>query len=354
MLTIETHFPVFLDYLKELVRNPSVVGFEEPFFRFLQRELDELGIKTTRYQGLLVAESDASQSAYLSAHVDRHGLICTGPKEFQYAAFIAQNKSEQTGNSTSEEMLIKIAHRFAGEKVHAYEPWSGSYLGSGKIRDAMINERVNNLFMIIDELDHISAGIPLGYSDKITLEKDRISAQLDNVLSVAMIVYLYSQGYQGTAFFTAQEEAGRSWRYLAEWFGRKQLQTQNLIVLDTSPFNSPEEAFSQDLVLRWKDATAPFDQAITQKVRDLTVEMDIPTIYKDLYIESMNANRNGDKPLSLGRTELGRLIDATKGTVTGTTIQIPTTDYHTCHETATVQSIKSALKVLRELLKESF
>ncbi len=345
-------FHDFLDYLKLLVRNPSVVGFETPFFRFLERELEDLGIKTTRYQGILVAEGAAPNSNYLSAHIDRHGLICTGPKEFQYAAFIAQNKSEQTGTSTSEEMLIKIAHRFAGEKVMAYEPWSGSYLGHGTIRDAFIDERVNNLFMIIDGFDHLTAGIPIAYSDKIKMADGKISAQLDNVLSAAIILYLYSNGYQGTAFFTSQEEAGRSWRFLAEWFGRKKLSTNRLIVLDTSPFNSPEEAFQQNLILRWKDATAPFDKNLTNQLDELTKKMDVSTIFKDLFIDEANERKRekGEKELSLGRTELGRLIEATSGNVTGTTLQIPTIEYHTANETATVESIQSAINVLKQLL----
>jgi putative aminopeptidase FrvX len=352
----EKNFSLFVDYLKELVRYPSVVGFEEPFFRILQRELEELGIQVSRYQGMLVAHGNSPDSAYLSAHVDRHGLLCTGPREFQYAAFIAQNKSEQTGNSTSEQMMLKIADRFAGETVHAYEPWSGSYLGSGKIRDAFINERVNNLFMVIDGMDHLPAGVPIAYADRVVMKDGRISAQLDNVLMVAIIVYLYSQGYQGTAFFTAQEEAGRSWRYLAEWFNRKNLKTDKLLVLDTSPFNTDAEAFAQDVVLREKDATAPFNSVMTQMLDKSCQKLKVTTIFKDKFIEQENILRiaKGDKELSLGRTELGRLIEATQGKVTGTTLQIPTIGYHTSNETATVQSVELTIKLLREVLKESF
>lgn len=352
----DKNFHLFVDYLKELVRYPSVVGFEEPFFRILQRELDELGIQVGRYQGVLVALGRMPESAYLSAHVDRHGLICTGPREFQYAAFIAQNKSEQTGNSTSEQMMLKIADRFAGEIVHAYEPWSGSYLGSGKIKDAFINERVNNLFMVIDGMDHLPAGVPIAYADRVEVKDGRISAQLDNVLMVAMIVYLYSQGYQGTAFFTAQEEAGRSWRYLAEWFNRKNIVTNNLFVLDTSPFGSDAEAFAQDVVLREKDATAPFNLETTQRLDRACKKLKVSTIYKDKFIEEGNALRmaRGEKEQSLGRTELGRLIDATNGRISGTTLQIPTIGYHTSNETATVQSVELTIKLLKEVLKESF
>lgn len=356
MASRKENFSLFIDFLKELVRYPSVVGYEEPFFRILQRELEEMGIQTHRYQGLLVAEGEEPGSAYLSAHVDRHGLICTGPNEFQYAAFIAQNQSEQTGNSTSEQMMWKIADRFAGETVHAYEPWSGSYMGSGRIKDAMINERVKNLFMIINGMEHLPAGVPIAYSDRVEIYKGRISAQLDNVLMVAIIVYLFSQGYKGTAFFTAQEEAGRSWRYLAEWFNRKGLSTHKLLVLDTSPFSSDKEAFAQDVILRRKDATAHFDDNTTDELLDASVKLRMGTIFKDEFIEAKNKRRlkKGEKELSLGRTELGRLIDATQGAVTGSTLQIPTIGYHTSNETATVRSVEMAIKLLRKVLKDSF
>ena len=87
----------FLDTLKHFIRRPSVVGAEHPFFLSLKRELDELGVKTTLYEGLLVAEGDAPERGMISAHIDRHGLICTGPNEFQYAAFLTKNRADLTG-----------------------------------------------------------------------------------------------------------------------------------------------------------------------------------------------------------------------------------------------------------------
>ena len=83
----------FLDILKILIRHPSVVSAEHSFFRVLQRELEEIGVKATWYEGSLVAQGNKPDSRYLSAHIDRHGLICTGPNEFQYAAFIAGKSS---------------------------------------------------------------------------------------------------------------------------------------------------------------------------------------------------------------------------------------------------------------------
>lgn len=48
-------------------------------------------------------------------------------------------------------------------------------------------------------------------------------------------------------------------------------------------------------------------------------------------------------------TELGRIIQATKGSIQGTTLQLPTIGYHTAEETTTKKSIDSILLILQEL-----
>ena len=68
----------FLNLLRALVREPSVVGVEDAFFRVLRRELEEYPVTVKRYNGLLVAQGSDPESAFLSAHVDRHGLLATG------------------------------------------------------------------------------------------------------------------------------------------------------------------------------------------------------------------------------------------------------------------------------------
>jgi len=91
-----TELSRFLDILKQLVRTPSVVGCEHPFFLVLQRELDEMGIKITLHEGVLVAEGHDPKRGMLSAHIDRHGLVYTGLNAFQYAVFTAHNRGDLT------------------------------------------------------------------------------------------------------------------------------------------------------------------------------------------------------------------------------------------------------------------
>ncbi|MCO4844755.1 MAG: peptidase M42 [Sulfurovum sp.] len=341
----------FLDILKQLIRTPSVVGAEHSFFLSLKRELEEIGIKATLYEGLLVADGDDPDSGMISAHIDRHGLVCTGPNEFQYAAFIAQNRGDLTGDSVAEKTYKDIMGRFINQRVQAYDPWSGAYLGLGTIDNAYLCERRSNLLFNVRGLEHLHAGTPVAYVDTLTYEDGYLSAQLDNVLSAAIILFLYERGYQGRAFFTAQEEVGKSWRFLLEWFRGKDVTTDSLLVLDTSPFRSREDANSQHIVLRNKDANADFISPLTKEIESICDELSISYGYKDAYIENLNKEfiLEGKPLYSLGSTEMGRLTNASEGSIQGTTFQLPTTGYHTTAETVSLASLENALKVLETL-----
>lgn len=340
-------FAEFLDLLKVLIRSPSVVGSEHSFFRVLQRELEERGAKVSWYEGVLVAQGDKPYSCLLSAHIDRHGLVCTGPNEFQYAAFVAGSRSDLLGNSVSEQLMNKIVDRFQHAPLTAYEPWSGVYRGAGTVENAYICDKRNNLIFELKGLEHLVAGTPIAFTDKLAIENQQLIGQLDNVLCAAMLVHLFSLGYQGTAFFTAQEEAGKSWRYLLEWFRRFGSRTNKLIVLDTSPFATQALADKQQLVLRKKDANAHFSADVTTWLAQICDNRGISYCYKDEVIDEQN-RQHGEKT-SIGSTEMGRIIAASAGMVTGTTLQIPTTGYHTMEETANIHACEAFLQVLQDL-----
>lgn len=343
----------FLELLTLLMRQPSVVGSEHSFFRVLQRELEERGAKVTWYEGLLVAHGSKPDSLMLSAHIDRHGLICTGPNEFQYAAFVAGSRSDLLGNSVGEQLMQKIVDRFSAEFVYAYEPWSGAYRGRGEITRAYICEYRNNLIFEVKGLEHLVAGTPVAFADALKITDQALVGQLDNVLTAAALVYLFELGFKGTVFFTSQEEAGKSWRYLLEWFRRFGNHKNQLIVVDTSPYPDFQAASQQQLVLRNKDANARFDPKLTQKLVRLCEKRDIQFQMKDAYVEALNVRlrAEGEDARSLGSTEMGRIIGASNGLVDGTTLQIPTSGYHTMSESAPLASVKAFLDILSDLAK---
>lgn len=340
----------FYDILKQLIKIPTVVGYEHSFFMYLKRELEDLNVTVEYYDGVLVAKGNNPTSGYISAHSDRHGLICTGHNEFQYAAYVAKNQSDLDNISNRNQMLKNFEKRFVNQKVQAYEPWSGSYLGMGTIENAFLCERRNNIIFKINEFDHLFPGTPIAFMDKLKVENETISAQLDNVLSVAILVYMYELGYQGTAFFTASEEAGKSWRFLLEYFRRFDITTNELLVLDTSPYKTIEDIKLLDIVLRNRDENAYFRSPLKAKIKKIAIKNRIKYHYKDEYLKTIMKQTNTKS--SLGITELGRIISASKGSIQGTTLQVPTIGYHTVEETTLIQSIDSILLVLQKLYLE--
>lgn len=340
----------FLEILQLLIREPAVVGSEDAFFRTLLRELEEVGAHVQYYHGVLVAQGNRPHDLILSAHIDRHGLLCTGPNEFQYAAFIAGNQSELTGDSVSEQMLQTIENRFQGQRVQAHLPYTGTYVGQGCITNSYICPERRNLIFEVEGLEHLQPGTPVAFLDRLQFaDGGYISAQLDNVISAAILIFLFRCGYQGTALFTAQEESGRSWRYALSWFQRQQLTSQRVIALDTSPYHNRAAADEQLVTLRRRDASADFAAGITQELANRCEDLGITYSYKDDYITEQNKTRA--KPYSLGRTEMGRLIAATNGAISGTTLQIPTTDYHTPNETASLASVAAVIRLLQTYIQ---
>lgn len=337
----------FLAVFSTLVAEPAVVGCENAFLELVQRMLEDCGVRVERYLGLLVARGNDPSHLLLSAHVDRHGLICTGPGEYQYAAFLANGWDDSGSESVSESLLHTISERFLGRHVRAHSPFSGQEMGQGFVSEWRPNEFHDNLIFSIDGLDVMPPGTAISFVDQATIRDGHISAQLDNVLGVAVIVFLFQRGFSGTALFAAEEEAGKSWRYALSWLMRQQRQERRMLVLDTSPYPSLEQVNAQDLVLRRKDAFARFNPQFSREIEAHCQGLGLSYSYKDRWIEQENLSRT--KPLSLGRTELGRLVAASAGHYNGTTLQIPTTGYHTVEETASLQSIRAILQVLSSL-----
>ena len=161
----------------------------------------------------------------------------------------------------------------------------GRLLGRGTIDRSYLCERRGNVMFEVSGLEHVLPGTPVAYLDRLSLVNGHLSAQLDNIVTVAMLVHIFRCGFEGTAFFTAQEEAGRSWRFLYEWFRRAGLTTDRLLVLDTSPFGDRESADAQQLVLRRRDANAPFNVAMADNLEELCARRGISYLFKDAMLQ---------------------------------------------------------------------
>ena len=127
--------------------------------------------------------------------------------------------------------------------------------------------------------------------------------------------------------------------------------TNELLVLDTSPYDTRIEADIQQVVLRNRDANARFKSPVLKQLKNFCHKNSIDFSCKDTFIQEKNKIRKekGLPLLTLGSTELGRIVMESKGSIQGTTLQIPTTGYHTVEETASIKSVKTILYILSSL-----
>jgi hypothetical protein len=104
-------------------------------------------------------------------------------------------------------------------------------------------------------------------------------------------------------------------------------------------------------VLRQRDANAEFNVDTTRRLEAQCRALGIGYSYKDVYIDEKNrqAIQLGQKPQTLGSTEMGRITAASNGFVHGTTLQIPTTGYHTMEESASIEACEAFIRLLLKL-----
>ena len=337
----------WLNYLQTFLETPSVVGAENLLQKQIEQECDKLNLKTKHYLGLTQVEGNDPDSNCLSIHIDRHGLACTGPSEYQYAAFLAKYGHDNRVDSISKQTYNTLLERFINQTVFAYNPSSGEKYGRGKISSANYQPQRENVFFEIEDIGAIPTGCAIAYEQELKNDGSHIAAQIDNVLMVAVALDLFKSGYQGTALFTCQEEAGRSWYYIREYFLRKKMSPKNLLILDTSPFEDQETADSQGIVLRNKDISASFNSKFTEEIVKSCQDLKLNFSFKDEYIDTQNKLRKetGGSSLSYGRTELGRLIQGTNGDISGTSIQVPSTGYHTNNEKVSIDIVLSLIHI---------
>ncbi len=313
------------DRTRTLLRSPAVVGFEGPFFDVIESMVAGLGRSVVRRPGLLAVPGGPMT---ISSHVDRHGFVTGGGGRVRYASSVAAHRP------LGPRQAAVICQRFVHERVGAYDPESGQTLAIGTI-DHGAHCGIAGVEMQVPELSDLPPGTPVGFLANDNDEDERIAGQLDNALCVAMALELLSEGFDGTALFTAGEEAGVSWKALVEWFDRP---TDRLIVLDTSPFDDGAPVDRGVAVLRSRDAGGAFSVETTRRMADAASAASVEVVWKDEFLASSG------RPL--GRTELGRVVDATAGAVTGTTLQVPTTDYHTNREATTLEAIAAVGRTL--------
>ncbi|GGC96676.1 hypothetical protein [Aquisalinus flavus] len=332
----------------EYLDFPSVVGHETPFLDYLERDFSGAGFAVTRRRNLTIVET-GSPGPIHCAHVDRHGVIMDGAGHGNFAAFAVKTEKYGQMAAPTRSLFDKIASRYRGEEMFAYDRETGGRLAYGDVEDVVFdtdNERVRFHFRGFPPLP---AGTPVAFSRTVQREGDNlVSGQLDNPLSAALLRVAAEAGLTGKIVFAAEEEIGRSAGHILQWAGERMTSFSAFLIIDTSPFADGGEAGKGTVVLRRKDANGAFDDAMVGRLETGAASLNIPVLFKDAFIEEANgkARAAGEPEQGLGITELGRLVTMSQGQFTGTTLQIPTWNYHSNRETTTHAAVLNAARLL--------
>lgn len=334
-----------IDKTMEYLRIPAVVGHEQFFMRYLEQDYKNLGLDVYRHDNYLAVSGKNPLGAILCAHIDRHGLISLGKDEYVYAAQYIREIKYGENNRLARQQLEAVAKRFEGERIYAYDTQSGQRLGEGLIDTCNPCMLDGDALFFIDDMDTIDAGVPLAYARTASYEQGRLKGQIDNAISLGVLYELFKEGFEGTAIFSTEEEIGKSWVHIQSYLEFEHIQTQNLIILDTSPYTESHIIDKGHIIFRRQDMSGQFNGDLVDAMIKRAESMDIPYQIKDEML--LNQGKSADQ---LGSTELGRLIQHTQGTWNGATVQIPTMMYHTSNETTTMQAIHNYFLFLRSLV----
>ncbi|MAI60824.1 MAG: hypothetical protein CMH29_00150 [Micavibrio sp.] len=337
-----------IDKTMEYLSVPAVVGHEQLFMDFLESDYKKCKLSVYKHERYIVVSGAEPQSAIISAHIDRHGLISLGNDEYVYAAQYLKEIKYGVNNRLAQEQVQSIAERFDGEHIYAYDPATGEKLGQGKIETCNPCIQSGDAIFFVQDMDKISHGIPLAYARTARHVDDYLKGQIDNALSLGVVYELFRQGFKGTAILTTEEEIGKSWIHIQAYLEQEKIETKNLIILDTSPFTDEEPIKQGHLILRNRDMSEIFNTDLVQALKVRAEELGLVYQVKD---EAMIAS--GKTVEQLGSTELGRLVQGTQGRWNGATIQIPTLMYHTSKETTTTRAIENYFLFLNDILVQN-
>ena len=335
---------------EEYLNIPSVVRFEHPFIIYLTVDFSKRNYEIQQDDRFLViSKKNSKNPKILTAHIDRHGIVVNKDGNFEYAAFNAK-KHYGDKNKSSESVFKKSGERFIDELVYAYDS-SGKVLDEGKVKSFSSDFDRKDLFFEIEGLKGLPKGTPVAYKSSLTIQDGNVSSQIDNVVSAAIAYQLVQDGFDGKIIFSTEEEIGRSWQYIASYLSNLETPTKEIITLDTTSYDDKRAIQEGLVVLRNKDENGIFNSNLVTSLRTVCDTEGIKYEMKDEVIENQNTKLpEGSKPKKLGETELGRIIQHTNGQFNGATIQLPTTNYHTNHETTSELALNNYYQALLKLL----
>lgn len=371
---------------EEYLEIPSVIKHEELFILHLKKDLEKIGLKTQNHNNSFLTAKTEIESEYIfSAHIDRHGFFKNKNNAIAYAAFeylkanklslphevrsIGENailpkiknddilikefrdfilisdkehKNVKFSKPFALDFFEKIGLRYTKDLIRGYDIKTNSFSKWSQIKsyNTSVDSKTVSFNLLDSDFKELNKFNVFQLNSKCFTYQNYFSGQIDNIISTATIfVLLKHKLISGTFIFTTLEEVGESYKQIVEFFNKntKELSHKKLLILDTSPYDSFENKKEGFLTLRHGDENGGFDSQLVEKIQNKLEKSNIPYDFK---------------PSFMGKTELGRVSTETKGKINGTTIQLPTLNYHTSHETCELKGLENYSKVLVQLFEK--
>ena len=333
----------------EYLKIPSVTEYEDPFINYLADDLSNSDYDIEKSDRLLVVTKKNSKNPkIITAHIDRLGIIKTKDKfEHSLTTLLKKYTPDRT---FSETFLKTYGKSFVDESVQAYNP-EGEIIGEGAVKGYTYSADKTGLFFEIDGREDIHENTPVAYKSVLEDKDGNLSSQIDNAICVAVASQLIEDGFDGKFIFSTEEETGRGGEHIVKYLSDNNITSKEIITLDTTPYADSRAIQEGLVVLRNKDRYGVFNKDLVSELKSACEYDGILYEMKDEVIEKQNEQLpKGSKPIDLGGTELGRIVKESKGTYNGATVQIPTTDYHTNHETTSRRALRNYYEVLTKIL----
>lgn len=372
-----------IELTNEFLEIPSSISFEKPFLDYLEKKAKNLGYNIFRKENsylVIKPKNDSIVSSKLfSVHIDRHSVIKNDNGRLEYLAFNLKKKLglpflKEEVKISEENLLLELEERevsfekfgeFLVFKREGFKPVKlkrdglDTYYETVALRftkedcisyDFNSGEKINEYKLIRNQIDinkneiYFFTNKTIGFDEKIFMIKSKIyqdekfiSGQIDNVISVAVLFYLLEKGnFNEEIIFTTKEEIGLSYKCVIDYINSQDNFEKKLIILDTSPYSNIENEKSGFLTLRYGDENGGFNSELVLKIKSILEENQINFDFK---------------PSFLGRTELGRVSSESQGKVNGSTLQLPSMNYHTVFETCSKTSLENFVFIIEKLLE---
>jgi len=185
----------------------------------------------------------------------------------QYSSIVSQSSKE-------ENFVTFIEEDFTRDDVGGCHDTSRKVYRNGKLYYYFLATDLKIPYFFTVHLDRVR-----NYINTIQDQGDFLVGQLDDIIGIAVLSYLYKQKIPLNILFTTEEEWGNSWHQLEEII--KLHPKLKPISIDIDVFSKLEDLEGDFISLREKDNTGKFDLHLVNNLRDVAKEGGIPFCTND-------------------------------------------------------------------------